>query len=141
MVVARTRTAMAGIRWSSGWRRRASSSLPSSIADRAGTAAISRASRTPIGAAARPALGSQRAGGGKCPRLARIQTPLLILHGDRDPRVPAIESAQVAETMQRVGLAHEYVVYPGEGHGFRKREHRIDCYRRILDWFRRYLTV
>src|SRR5439155_19704213 len=74
-------------------------------------------------------------------RLARTQTPLLILHGDRDPRVPPIESAQVAETMQRAGLAHEYVVYPGEGHGFRKREHRIDCYRRMLAWFRRYLTA
>ena len=75
------------------------------------------------------------------PRLSRIRTPLLILHGDRDPRVPPIESAQVAETMQRAGLAHEYVVYPGEGHGFRKREHRLDCYRRILAWFQRYLRV
>ena len=74
-------------------------------------------------------------------RLSRIRTPLLILHGDRDPRVPPIESAQVAETMRQAGLAHEYIVYPGEGHGFRKREHRIDCYRRMLAWFRQYLTV
>jgi dipeptidyl aminopeptidase/acylaminoacyl peptidase len=73
-------------------------------------------------------------------RLSRIRTPLLILHGDRDPRVPPIESAQVAETMREAGLAHEYVVYPGEGHGFRKREHRLDCYRRILAWFTRHLT-
>jgi dipeptidyl aminopeptidase/acylaminoacyl peptidase len=73
------------------------------------------------------------------PRLSRIRTPLLILHGDKDPRVPPIESAQVARTMQQAGLVHEYVVYPGEGHGFRKREHRIDCYQRILAWFDRYL--
>mgnify|MGYP001240628490 CR=1 FL=1 len=72
-------------------------------------------------------------------RLNRIKTPLLILHGDRDPRVPPIESAQVAETMARADLPHEYVVYPGEGHGFRKREHRIDCYQRMQGWFARYL--
>lgn len=78
---------------------------------------------------------------GTARRLERIHTPLLILHGDQDPRVPPIESAQVAETMRQAGLAHEYVVYPGEGHGFRKREHRIDCYRRMLAWFRRYLVA
>jgi dipeptidyl aminopeptidase/acylaminoacyl peptidase len=72
--------------------------------------------------------------------LGRIVTPLLILHGARDPRVPPMESAQVAETMARAGLPHEYIVYPGEGHGFRKREHRIDCYERMLGWFTRYLT-
>jgi dipeptidyl aminopeptidase/acylaminoacyl peptidase len=68
-------------------------------------------------------------------RLTEIKTPLLILHGDRDPRVPPRESAQVAETLSAAGIAHEYVVYPGEGHGFRKREHRVDCYERILAWF------
>lgn len=73
-------------------------------------------------------------------RLAEIKTPLLILHGDRDTRVPPIESAQVAETLARAGLPHEYVVYPGEGHGFRRREHKIDCHERMLSWFRRYLA-
>jgi dipeptidyl aminopeptidase/acylaminoacyl peptidase len=68
-------------------------------------------------------------------RLHEIKTPLLILHGDRDTRVPPGESAQVAETLSAAGIPHEYVEYPGEGHGFRKREHRIDCYRRMLAWF------
>jgi len=72
--------------------------------------------------------------------LDRIRTPLLIMHGDRDPRVPPEESEQVAEAMRANGLPHEYVVYPGEGHGFRRREHRIDCYTRMLGWFRAYLA-
>ncbi len=74
-------------------------------------------------------------------QLDRIQTPLLILHGDRDPRVPPIESKQIAEKLSELGIEHEYVVYPGEGHGFRKREHRIDCYARILDWFKTHLSL
>lgn len=73
-------------------------------------------------------------------RLKAIKTPLLILHGDRDTRVPPLESAQVAATMAEADLPHEYVVYPGEGHGFRRREHRVDCYTRMLTWVRRYLV-
>ena len=74
-------------------------------------------------------------------RLTEIRTPLLILHGDRDTRVPPGESALVAETLSAAGIHHEYIVYPGEGHGFRKREHRIDCYERILAWFTERLDV
>ena len=72
-------------------------------------------------------------------RLREIRTPLLILHGDQDRRVPPVESAQVAATLAEANLPHAYVVYPGEGHGFRRREHRIDCFTRMLAWFRRYL--
>ncbi len=72
--------------------------------------------------------------------LHKIKTPLLIMHGAEDKRVPPEESEQVAATMQAQGLPHEYVVYPGEGHGFRRREHRIDCYTRMLDWFNTYLV-
>ena len=72
-------------------------------------------------------------------RLDRIRTPLLILHGDRDARVPPIESKQVAEKLSELGIEHEYVVYGGEGHGFRRREHHVDCYERMLEWFMRFL--
>jgi dipeptidyl aminopeptidase/acylaminoacyl peptidase len=72
--------------------------------------------------------------------LHRIKTPLLIMHGAEDKRVPPEESEQVAATLRAQNLPHEYVVYPGEGHGFRKREHRIDCYTRMLDWFNTYLN-
>ncbi|MBX7259606.1 MAG: prolyl oligopeptidase family serine peptidase [Candidatus Hydrogenedentes bacterium] len=69
-------------------------------------------------------------------RLREIKTPLLILHGDRATRVPPQESAQVAATMAAAGLPHEYVVYPGEGHGFRHRAHRVDCCERMIAWVR-----
>jgi dipeptidyl aminopeptidase/acylaminoacyl peptidase len=72
-------------------------------------------------------------------RLHRIRTPLLILHGEVDRRVPLEQSDQVAAAMKAANLPHEYVIYPGEGHGFRKREHRIDSYNRMLGWFQRNL--
>ena len=71
--------------------------------------------------------------------LDKIKTPLLIMHGAEDKRVPTEESEQVAAALAGQDLPHEYVVYPGEGHGFRKREHRIDSYTRMLNWFNTYL--
>jgi dipeptidyl aminopeptidase/acylaminoacyl peptidase len=31
-------------------------------------------------------------------------------------------------------------VYPGEGHGFYKRENQIDALERTVAWFDRYMT-
>ena len=72
-------------------------------------------------------------------RLNDIRTPLLVLHGAEDARVPPIQSEAVVEQLRMHNIEHEYVVYPGEGHGFRKREHRIDAYERLAAWFERHL--
>lgn len=73
-------------------------------------------------------------------RLREIRTPLLILHGSEDTRVPPVQSEAVVEQLRAHGIEHEYVVYPGEGHGFRRREHRIDAYGRLAAWFHRHLS-
>jgi dipeptidyl aminopeptidase/acylaminoacyl peptidase len=74
-------------------------------------------------------------------RLDRIRTPLLVLHGAEDRRVPPVQSEEVVAALREHGVPHDYVVYPGEGHGFRKREHRIDAYERLAGWFTRYLAT
>jgi len=74
-------------------------------------------------------------------RLGEIRTPLLVLHGSEDTRVPPVQSEAVVAELQKHGIEHEYVVYPGEGHGFRKREHRIDAYERLANWFERHLAT
>jgi len=45
----------------------------------------------------------------------------------------------VVTALREGGKPHEYHVYPGEGHGFRTTENRIDALRRALDWFDRHL--
>lgn len=57
----------------------------------------------------------------------RIARPVLVIHGDSDPVVPALQSQVFAEQSPWV----ELVVYPGEGHGFRRYENQLDEYRRI----------
>jgi dipeptidyl aminopeptidase/acylaminoacyl peptidase len=70
---------------------------------------------------------------------SKIRSPLLVLQGENDPRVPRSEAEQVVKALRDGGKPHEYHVYPGEGHGFRVTENRIDALRRALDWFDRHL--
>ena len=70
---------------------------------------------------------------------AKIRSPLLILQGENDPRVPRTEAEQVVKALRDGGKIHEYHAYPGEGHGFRVTENRIDSLRRALEWFERHL--
>jgi len=68
-----------------------------------------------------------------------VRAPLLVLQGDNDPRVPKEEAIQVVELLKRDGKTVDAHYYPNEGHGFEKRENRIDSIRRTVDWFDRYL--
>jgi dipeptidyl aminopeptidase/acylaminoacyl peptidase len=71
--------------------------------------------------------------------VSKIESPLMILQGENDPRVPLAEAEQVVAALRSAGKMHEYYVYKGEGHGFRTRENMIDSVRRAGEWFDRYL--
>lgn len=51
-----------------------------------------------------------------------IKRPLLIGHGANDPRVHQRESDQIVDAMRENGIPVTYVLYPDEGHGFRRPE-------------------
>ena len=68
-----------------------------------------------------------------------IDTPTLLLHGDRDPICTLSQSQIVYGALKHRGIDTGLVVYPGEGHGFRKPKNREDCAQRTLAWFRAYL--
>jgi dipeptidyl aminopeptidase/acylaminoacyl peptidase len=73
------------------------------------------------------------------PDVARIKTPLLILHGEQDPQVPPQESQEFAAALKQAGKTFTYITYPDEGHGFQQREHRRDAYARELAFLNKYL--
>ncbi len=64
--------------------------------------------------------------------IENVRCPMLILQGENDPRVPQEESDQVVERQRALGRRVEYVVYPGEGHGFTQRANAEDAYGRIV---------
>lgn len=51
-----------------------------------------------------------------------IKTPLFVIHGKNDPRVPLNEAEQIVKTVQQKGLPVWYLMANDEGHGFAKKK-------------------
>src|SRR3546814_9438596 len=64
----------------------------------------------------------------------RIKKPLLVLQGANDPRVLPIESEDIVAKVKANGVPVDYIVFPAEGHGFRKKANQITAYRAILQF-------
>ena len=62
----------------------------------------------------------------------RFRVPLLLLQGADDPVVPPAQSEAIRDALAQRGIPHAYVVYEGEGHGFRRAETVIDALEREL---------
>lgn len=65
--------------------------------------------------------------------------PMLVIQGANDPRVVKAESDQIVEALREKGRDVEYIVLPDEGHGFSKKENEILVYRKILEFFDRFI--
>ncbi len=68
-----------------------------------------------------------------------IKNPVMVLQGANDPRVLQIESDEMVEAMKQNNVPVEYVIFPDEGHGFRKKENEIKGYASILKFLDKYL--
>jgi dipeptidyl aminopeptidase/acylaminoacyl peptidase len=71
--------------------------------------------------------------------IERCKTPTLVLHGEKDERVPLYHGRAWHKGLKLLGVATEMVVYPDEGHVLEKRSNQIDAMRRVLAWYDRYL--
>lgn len=69
----------------------------------------------------------------------RVRTPVLILHGERDERVPVSQGRFFARALRHHGVPNELVVYPREPHGLQERNHQLDALRRTRAWFDRWI--
>jgi dipeptidyl aminopeptidase/acylaminoacyl peptidase len=71
----------------------------------------------------------------------RIRRPLLVLQGQNDPRVQPNESEDIVARVRANNVPVEYLVFPDEGHGFRKKANQIIAYRTILQFLDRHLRA
>jgi dipeptidyl aminopeptidase/acylaminoacyl peptidase len=69
----------------------------------------------------------------------RVATPLLILHGEADERVPVSQGRFLARALRARGTTCELVVYPREPHLIGERLHLLDLHERVAAWLRRWL--
>jgi dipeptidyl aminopeptidase/acylaminoacyl peptidase len=69
----------------------------------------------------------------------KIKAKLMIMHGANDPRVKIQESNRIVETMRKNKKEVVYVVYPDEGHGFRRPANLADMLSRIENFLAKHL--
>ena len=68
-----------------------------------------------------------------------IVKPLLVVQGANDPRVLQVESDEIVEAVRANGVPVEYIVFEDEGHGFLKRENRIEASNAYVDFLDTHL--
>jgi len=68
-----------------------------------------------------------------------LKSPLLIIHGEKDPRVPYPQSTELVEILKEKRKVFDFVNFAGEEHGFRSRENRITTYKTIKKFLDKWL--
>lgn len=74
-------------------------------------------------------------------RIDRIKAPTIVLHGANDTNVPVVEAEQVVENLKKRNVPVEYVLFPDEGHGWRKMPNRIRSAVAIVRFFETHLKA
>ncbi len=72
-------------------------------------------------------------------KLDQVKAAMLVMHGANDTNVPVIEAEQVVNTLKGRGLEVNYVLFPDEGHGWRKDTNRVRSTLELVGFFRKHL--
>lgn len=66
-------------------------------------------------------------------------TPMLVIHGGKDFRVPETEGMQAFQVLQLKGIPSKFLYFPDEGHWVTKPQNSILWQREFFDWLDTYL--
>lgn len=69
----------------------------------------------------------------------KLVDPMIVFQGEDDPVVPQNQSDSIVASLRRRGIPHEYHLYAGEGHGWRKPETIKDFYNKIDRFLLQYV--
>ena len=70
----------------------------------------------------------------------RFNTPSLIIHGQRDLRVPVGQAFELFRTLQTRGVESRLVYYPDENHWILTRTNSLHWYDEVRQWVERYAS-
>ena len=73
-------------------------------------------------------------------KLDRVKAAMMVMHGANDTNVPLVEAQQVVDTLKQNGRPVDFVLFPDEGHGWRKIPNRVKSTLTMADFFRRHLS-
>ncbi|MEJ2540787.1 MAG: S9 family peptidase, partial [Gemmatimonadota bacterium] len=69
----------------------------------------------------------------------KVETPTLVMGGEKDWNVPIQNSEQLYQALRRRGVPTELVVYPGQPHGIGPTAYQLDRRKRWLAWYDRWV--
>ena len=72
-------------------------------------------------------------------KVDRVKAATIVLHGANDTNVPVVEAEQVVNNLKQRGVPVQYVLFPDEGHGWRKVPNSIRSTIEVTNWFVKYL--
>lgn len=72
-------------------------------------------------------------------KVDRIKSPLMVIQGKNDPRVPYTESEQIVKALRDRNAPVEYKLFDDEGHGIAKLSNRLIVYPLVADFLDRYM--
>lgn len=69
--------------------------------------------------------------------VASVDIPILVIHGDKDERVPIAESDKFVRQLEEEGKQHEYLVLEGANHfyGTIYYRHWMQMFPKMIHWF------
>ncbi len=72
--------------------------------------------------------------------VAKVRTPVMLVHGENDNDVPIAEAEQYYIALKDVGVETILIRYPREGHGLRETKHVVDLIDRSITWYERHFS-
>jgi dipeptidyl aminopeptidase/acylaminoacyl peptidase len=63
-----------------------------------------------------------------------VKTPSLVVHGDKDERVPLSQGWEFYNALKAVGVTTELLILPRQPHGIREPKLLRTCHERFLQW-------
>ena len=66
------------------------------------------------------------------------KTPMLVIHGGKDYRVPVTEGLCTFTSLQLKGVPSKFLFFPLENHWVLNPPNQVKWYQEVLDWFGKY---
>lgn len=69
------------------------------------------------------------------------QTPMLVIHGLKDYRVPYAQGLGAFTNLQRKGIDSRLVIFPDENHWILNKDNRVRWYNEVFQWLDKYTKL
>jgi len=70
---------------------------------------------------------------------ANFKTPTLVIHGEKDYRIPYSQSLAAFTALQQQGVESKLLVFPDENHWILKPKNSVQWYQTVFEWVGKHL--